>query len=693
MAAPPLSFTELTVAGQRVHVFDMPDRRPTSGSSQPTRWVFQMELEGLLYGNATEHQAVSTGAMYRLLQRTPGAKGRALCLRHKNTAISEGLVSEVEWQALLNCLHAGVRSITLVPVDTVIDACGVYGETAESRALVEALGSERPTEWDAEEDSEDDDHEGGGDDEHDSGSDTGGGEHFDDGEVSIAATEEWTNPKAGEYSDSGADEPTDSAAGAQHEAGAELGERASVTKKARIQYTLTEVPDQLQRDLDVFLEWRCKPINQNRDGVSVEQITAAGNKADGLRLLGWLQSRYNIAPSLGGVFGSERLGGAVQRFVDHLRACGRTYTTIGGYLKSFIALSRFAHKVKQARATTGVLVSSAPVDAMRRAHEQAMQQARIEQRFATSSKPTAHLTWAQVQTARARAVRLYEAGGGSEREQNVRLWDAVLLSWLTSVPPDRVGVTRLLQLGVTLKPNDARFDLDLSTPNAHKTAAVFGPTVTPVPDEVCTLLNTWVAAAKLDILKKPYVFLLTGNHDKPATHSNWTKMVQASFKRQSGVALAPKDLRRRAGRAAACGRRVGGVPMHGGVGTVRTHGRHTAHAHTQPKWAPARHPRPRSASSPRRRHSVTQPCPTTAHAQRVCHLSALGRALGRGAEVRCLCDAALEQDAGQRRVRQGARRAAQQGGREGGDGLRGKVLSAPVRGGGMNVCMHMHTRA
>ena len=42
-----------------------------------------------------------------------------------------------------------------------------------------------------------------------------------------------------------------------------------------------------------------------------------------------------------------------------------------------------------------------------------------------------------------------------------------LLTWLTSVPPDRVGVARLLRLGDTLKPTAAGFELDLRTPDAH----------------------------------------------------------------------------------------------------------------------------------------------------------------------------------------------------------------------------------
>ena len=53
------------------------------------------------------------------------------------------------------------------------------------------------------------------------------------------------------------------------------------------------------------------------------------------------------------------------------------------------------------------------------------------------------------------------------------MMDAALLTWLTVVPPDRVGVARKLQLGVTLKPSAAGgggFELDLSTPDAHKTA-------------------------------------------------------------------------------------------------------------------------------------------------------------------------------------------------------------------------------
>jgi len=131
---------------------------------------------------------------------------------------------------------------------------------------------------------------------------------------------------------------------------------------------------------------------------------------------------------------------------------------------------------------------------------------------------------------------------------------AALLTWLTVVPPDRVGVARKLQLGVTLKPTaGGGFELDLSTPDAHKTAAIFGPSTTAVPAAACALLTAWLAEAGLTAstaaATKPYVFVL-GNpargavdHSKPLDARRWTEVVKAVLKRQAGVAFAPKDLR------------------------------------------------------------------------------------------------------------------------------------------------------
>ena len=125
------------------------------------------------------------------------------------------------------------------------------------------------------------------------------------------------------------------------------------------------------------------------------------------------------------------------------------------------------------------------------------------------------------------------------------------------VPPDRVGVARKLQLGVTLKPTATSaagggggFELDLRTPDAHKTAALFGPSTSPVPAAACALLRAWLAEAGLAAAAaEPYVFVLgrgrgaAVDHAKPLDARRWTEVVKAVLKRQAGVPLAPKDLR------------------------------------------------------------------------------------------------------------------------------------------------------
>ena len=231
---------------------------------------------------------------------------------------------------------------------------------------------------------------------------------------------------------------------------------------------------------------------------------------------------------------------------QHLRSCGRTYTTCAGYVKSFAIVARFVHAARTARAPKGTVISSTPVDAMHGLLAQTKQQGRLEEKF--SGKPPAWLDWAQVQTARARAVRLYESAAKEEEATGTlhkRLFDATLLTWLTSVPPDRVGVSRLLRLGDTLKPTATGFDLDLSRPGQHKTSAAFGPTITAVPAPTAKLLTAWLGATGRTgaAAAQPHVFVPGADASKPLGAPQWTKLVKAVFKAHAGVPLAPKELR------------------------------------------------------------------------------------------------------------------------------------------------------
>ena len=185
--------------------------------------------------------------------------------------------------------------LTLVPVDTAVKAATVFGESKESAALIKALGFERPTEWDESDGDESEEGEEGGETQlrRDDGDDSDSGEHSGDrseGEASVAATEQfdYQSDSDGVGADDGGEANGGGSSSAQGGGGG-----GSQVKKARVTtYTLLDVPASLQRELEAFTEWRIKPINRDREGVSVQPVTVAGNTADTLRLLGWLKSEH-----------------------------------------------------------------------------------------------------------------------------------------------------------------------------------------------------------------------------------------------------------------------------------------------------------------------------------------------------------------------------------------------------------------
>ena len=80
-----LQLTEIATCGTTIFTFDMMDRRPEAGSSQPTRWMFQMQLEILLYHNSKFGEK-STGAMYRR-QALPGSVSVVSATSKKEKAV------------------------------------------------------------------------------------------------------------------------------------------------------------------------------------------------------------------------------------------------------------------------------------------------------------------------------------------------------------------------------------------------------------------------------------------------------------------------------------------------------------------------------------------------------------------------------------------------------------------------------
>ena len=126
------------------------------------------------------------------------------------------------------------------------------------------------------------------------------------------------------------------------------------------------------------------------------------------------------------------------------------------------------------------------------------------------------------------------------------LHDCCLLTLLTYQPPDRVRLMRTLQLGTSLERvglGGEGFQLNVSSPSAHKTAAFFGATKTSLPSAICKRITSYINAAELG--DGNFLFYAGCDASKPLEPYAWTRLVKAVFRRHSprNVALAPKELR------------------------------------------------------------------------------------------------------------------------------------------------------
>ena len=230
------------------------------------------------------------------------------------------------------------------------------------------------------------------------------------------------------------------------------------------------------------------------------------------------------------LFGNKYIGTAVERYVkDIVHQHARTWAYAARLLSSFVAAARFVVAQRGGQDPNG---SIAKLTAL---HSQSTQQARIESKFSLAEKPAGFLDWDAVQRVRAAAeTALRAAKTDAAKLKGVR--DVTVLRLLADQPPDRVGVTRTLQLGRSLKrKDDCSYELDLSQPGAHKTAAVFGATRTTIN------LDRYIELA--GIHDGGFLFHAPGDPQAAASPSTWTERVKAIFARHGDVAFCPKDAR------------------------------------------------------------------------------------------------------------------------------------------------------
>ena len=538
MAAVSLLVRQGVARGVDVAVVQLVDRRrDPPGDAQ--EWTFQRDVEAVLYGNG---YAQTTGAVYRLLQRS-GVVRESLAL--KKACVQQGTVTQDEFDCLRG--HMGdVRSFTLVPLVTLRTALSVFGCDERSEALVAALGMDRPADWPEaeeeeegeEEEGEEDEEEGGGGDEDEGGNGGEGGDEDEEGDdsqgdgdpvddvggsdvVSIADTEVVDEPEV-----VGDDDDVEEPSPAIHSA-----------KRRHVFLEPIAVTPTLEAELTTFDAHRAALINQSREGGASATATRNQDRSHILRFFAWLvEQKLLKRDATLTLFGHKYIGTAVERYVNDLvHQHARTWAYAARLLSSFVAAARFVVAQRGGQDPNG---SIAKLTAL---HSQSTQQARTESKFSLAEKPTGFLDWDAVQRVRATAeTALLAAKTDAAKLKGVR--DVTVLRLLADQPPDRVGVTRTLQLGSTLKrKDDGSYELDLSQPGAHKTAAIFGATRTTINASITPWLDRYIKLA--GIHDGGFLFHAPGDPQTAVAPPTWTKRVKAIFARHGDVAFCPKDAR------------------------------------------------------------------------------------------------------------------------------------------------------
>ena len=515
MAAASLLVRQGVARGVDVAVVQLVDKRQYP-SGEAKEWAFQRDVEAVLYGNG---YAQTTGAVYRLLQRS-GVVRDSLAL--KKACVQQGTITQDEFDWLRG--HLGdVRSFTLIPLVALRTALSVFGCDERSEALVAALGVERPADWpevqpEEEGEEEEEEEEEGGDEDEGGDDSPGDGDPVDDvggsDGVSIADTEVVDEPEV-----VGDDDDAEQPSPAFHSA-----------KRQHVDLEPIAVTPALEAELAALDAYRAALINQSRDGGASATATRNQDRSHILRFFAWLVDQKMLKRDATlTLFCNKYIGTAVERYVkDIVHQHARTWAYAARLLSSFVATARFVVAQRGGQDPNG---SIAKLTAL---HGQSTQQARVESKFSLAEKPAGFLDWDAVQRVRATAeTALLAAKTDAAKLKGVR--DVTVLRLLADQPPDRVGVTRTLQLGRTLKrKDDGSYELDLSQPGAHKTAAIFGATRTTINASIAPWLDRYIKLA--GIQDGGFLFHAPGDPQAAASPSTWTERVKAIFARHGDVA-------------------------------------------------------------------------------------------------------------------------------------------------------------
>jgi len=276
-------------------------------------------------------------------------------------------------------------------------------------------------------------------------------------------------------------------------------------------YKLTTISKALTAEIEAFKARRTQVICRHRYGKAVQSTTVESDVGQLLRMLGWMKSHRDRSDDEGdpprltmkGVVGSAQFGLYVEQYVEWLQAREVKFSSIANYTNSLVSLLTYVmgDEDYEASGESGFTIYEQLCNIRRQAHSAAS----IDRMY--RRRDPNWLEWPQCQEVRMDCIEKYERAKGAPVKKLKLLRDVVVLCAFTCLPPDRVGVIRLLRFDHTLRwiPDDEEEDPDgpgawfidlTSKSNKHKTRC-------------CMVSTSWVSPP-------------TTQHPTPATQHSTT---------------------------------------------------------------------------------------------------------------------------------------------------------------------------
>ena len=530
-----------------VHPYPLPrvELRDRSAAGHPkVYWVYKRHLERLLFHRA---DGGSSGVIWKLLN-SMGLGNTSFYVTP--ASVKENLVTRPEYEDLLRIFRDSsdaldpsslgrIRSFTLLPIHSAATVARLFGHSAESIAFLRAFQQPVPTGWELQEEQEKDAEEGG---------------------VDLALEEKIEEQGLEAEETSIAQELTEMADFQPVEA--DDGKMK--------QYTLERVSVPLQRELDAYQQHRSATFSATREGVRVAECTSQADVKNLLRFFGWLHRTDQVPEGAAlrlSLLGRADLGTLVKNYLDWLKDVQQIrFCSIANYLNGLVMITKYVYDNLDPPEET-LAMPTTPFAQLINLRDQAQKEAKTQGMF-DKRKCGGWINWEEVQECRVNVMaRLAEqlAEHNDDHTQCCRLLrEAVIISLLSLIPPDRVGVVRKLRYGHTLKrrtDGTLGWRIDLTKlRDGHKTSRFYGPANTNLPEELNPVLDAYAIA--LGYEKNPadefdeataasfagieaYLFHpIRSNSDRPLDCSGWTQHVKGVFLKHARVAICPKTLRK-----------------------------------------------------------------------------------------------------------------------------------------------------